>query len=43
MLIDIAGFTIYALFIEGIMNVCAKLENPLSHADISFSDKVFGE
>jgi hypothetical protein len=39
----LAGFTIFALFTEGIMNICAKLSNPLAHTDVSFSETVYGK
>ena len=42
-LANVFGFGIFALFVEGIMNICAKLSNPLSHSDVAFSDKVFGK
>jgi hypothetical protein len=42
-LVNIAGFTIFALFCEGIMNICAKISNPLDLSDIAFSEKVYGK
>ena len=40
---DIAAFMIFALFSEGIMNICAKLSNPMNLSDIAFSEKVYGK
>ena len=36
-----AGFLIFALFSEGIMNICAKISNPMAQTDIAFSEKVY--
>lgn len=36
-----ASNVIYALFIEGLLNVCDKLSNPLSQHETSFSERLF--
>jgi hypothetical protein len=41
--VNVAGFAIFALFCEGIMNICAKISNPMNLSDIAFSEKVYGE
>jgi hypothetical protein len=40
--VNVAGFAIFALFCEGIMNICAKISNPMNLSDIAFSEKVYG-
>lgn len=36
------GNVIFALFTKGLLNICEKLCNPLSLADTSFSERVYG-
>lgn len=36
-----AGNIIYALFVEGMLNICEKLSNPLGHNEMCFSDRLF--
>lgn len=43
MLSAITNNVIYALFCEGILNICAKLANPLSLDATSFSERAYGK
>lgn len=36
------GSLIFALFCEGIMNICAKISNPMALTDIAFSERAYG-
>jgi hypothetical protein len=38
-----ASNVIFALFVEGLLCICEKLDNPLSTEDTSLSERVFGK
>jgi hypothetical protein len=38
-----ASNIVFALFCEGMLNICDKLSNPMSKDDTSFSESVFGK
>eukprot|EP01032_Pedospumella_encystans_P008138 gene8138-9693_t len=40
-LANLAGSLIFALFCEGIMNICAKISNPMALTDIAFSERAY--
>ena len=39
----VTGNVIFALFTEGIMKVCDKLQNPMSEEDTSFPEFAYGK
>ncbi len=39
----VAGNVIFALFINGLVKVCAKLQNPFTDEDMSFPEYAYGQ